>query len=96
MKHLSFRYNPYDRAPLNTVKPDDIQAFYEAYDKLSQIIVDPSNEIRVKLKPGSVLLIDNWRVMHGRSAFEGKRIMGGCYLSRDEWLSKARMLAVLC
>ncbi|CAG5116383.1 unnamed protein product [Candidula unifasciata] len=92
---LQIRYNPYDRAPLNTVRPDDVQAFYEAYSKLSGVIADPSNELWVKLKPGSVLLIDNWRVMHGRAAFEGRRIMGGCYLPRDEWLSKARLLAVL-
>ncbi|CAL1542192.1 unnamed protein product [Lymnaea stagnalis] len=92
---IQLRFNPYDRAPLNTVRPDDIPAFYEAYEKLSRIISNKDNEVWVKLKPGSVLFIDNWRVMHGRAAFDGNRVMCGCYLPREEWISLARMKGLM-
>jgi len=92
---LQLRFNPYDRAPLNTVSPQQQEKFYQAYDKLAHFIAKEEGEFWIKLKPGSVLLIDNWRVMHGRSEFDGERIMCGCYLPRDEWLSKARMLGLL-
>jgi len=92
---IHLRFNPYDRAPLNTVPPEKLPEFYEAYDKLAGIISKPKGELWVKLTPGTVLLIDNWRVMHGRSSFDGQRMMCGCYLPRDEWISKARILGLL-
>ena len=66
--------------------------YYEALRVLSKHVEAPESEFWLKLRPGSVLFIDNWRVMHGRSAFTGKRMMTGCYLPRDDWLSKARVL----
>jgi trimethyllysine dioxygenase len=33
-------------------------------------------------------VIDNWRVMHGRSAFTGERRMCGAYIGADDWRSK--------
>jgi len=92
---VQLRFNPYDRAPLNTVPPSDIPAFYEAYDMLSRTIARKEGELWVKLQPGTVIFIDNWRVMHGRSAFDGERRMCGCYLPRDEWVSKARTMGLL-
>ncbi|GFO28146.1 trimethyllysine dioxygenase, mitochondrial [Plakobranchus ocellatus] len=91
---IQLRFNPYDRAPLNTVDATDIPAFYRAYDRLLRIISDPKGQFWIKLSPGQVLLIDNWRVMHGRAAFDGTRMMCGCYLPRDEWVSKARTMGV--
>ena len=88
------RFNPYDRAPLNTVPATEIPTFYRAYGRLIKIISDPVGHFWHRLKPGQVIFIDNWRVMHGRSAFAGTRVMCGCYLPRDEWVSKARMLGV--
>lgn len=43
---------------------------------------------------GKVLLTDNWRLMHGRAAFSGRRIMGGCYLDNDDFNSKALVLGI--
>ncbi|KAH9490705.1 hypothetical protein Btru_032832 [Bulinus truncatus] len=94
-EYICLRFNPYDRAPLNTVSPEDMAAFYEAYEKLSEIISSQQNELWFKLNKGSVLLVDNWRVLHGRAAFDGNRFICGCYLPRDEWISKARMVGLL-
>lgn len=41
-----------------------------------------------------MLMFDNFRLMHGRSAFKGNRALVTAYLSRDDWLSKASVLNV--
>ena len=39
------------------------------------------------------LVVDNHRVLHGRSAFDGKRRMCGAYIGMDEYRSKLAVLA---
>ena len=53
-------------------------------------------KIRFKLEPGDLLTFDNWRVLHGRQAYQpstGMRHLQGCYVDRDEVLSRLRMSA---
>lgn len=88
------RFNPYDRSPLHTVPPDQIKQFYKSYAALTKEIRKTENEVWLTLKPGMVLFVDNWRVMHGRSAFTGLRRVSGCYLPRDDWLGKARLFGL--
>ena len=38
-------------------------------------------------------VVDNHRVLHGRSAFTGKRRMCGAYIGKDEFTSKLVVLA---
>ncbi|XP_076454276.1 trimethyllysine dioxygenase, mitochondrial-like [Babylonia areolata] len=89
------RFNPYDRAPLRTVSADQVAEFYSSYQALTQIIRRQQGELWIKLKAGMVLLVDNWRVMHGRSAFTGRRVLCGLYLPRDDWVSRARTMRLL-
>ena len=39
-----------------------------------------------------VIVVDNHRVLHGRSAFDGKRRMCGAYIGIDEYRSKLTVL----
>lgn len=100
-KITQIRYNPYDRAPMRSLRlGEDSKAenlektveFYEAYEKFSQIINSPHQALRVMLQPGTVVFLDNFRVLHGRTAFTGSRKICGSYLSRDGFLAKARPL----
>ncbi|XP_077596714.1 trimethyllysine dioxygenase, mitochondrial isoform X2 [Stigmatopora nigra] len=84
------RYNNYDRSVINTVPHDVVRRWYVAHRHLTTELRRPENELWVKLTPGKVIFIDNWRVMHGREAFTGVRQLCGCYLSQDDVLSKAR------
>nr|XP_022336473.1 trimethyllysine dioxygenase, mitochondrial-like isoform X2 [Crassostrea virginica] len=93
-KLVNIRFNPYDRSPLHTVPPDQIKQFYKSYAALTKEIRKTENEVWLKLKPGMVLFVDNWRVMHGRSAFTGLRRVSGCYLPRDDWFGKARLFGL--
>ncbi|KAA8587188.1 hypothetical protein FQN60_001024 [Etheostoma spectabile] len=84
------RYNNYDRSVMNTMPHDLVQRWYEAHRELTTELRRPENELWVKLTPGKVIFIDNWRVMHGRDSFTGLRQLCGCYLTRDDVLSSAR------
>ncbi|KAM7374081.1 hypothetical protein PAMP_006758 [Pampus punctatissimus] len=84
------RYNNYDRSVINTIPHDVVQRWYAAHRELTTELRRPENELWVKLTPGKVIFIDNWRVMHGRESFTGMRQLCGCYLTRDDVLSAAR------
>ncbi|XP_064205678.1 trimethyllysine dioxygenase, mitochondrial isoform X1 [Anguilla rostrata] len=88
------RYNNYDRAVINTIPHDVVQRWYVAHRQLTTELRKPENELWVKLKPGKVLFIDNWRVLHGRESFTGLRQLCGCYLTRDDVLNTARSLGL--
>ncbi|KAJ2904019.1 Trimethyllysine dioxygenase [Zalerion maritima] len=84
------RWNNDDRGimPLNTKTGFDTIKWYEAAAKWEAILRRPEVEYWFQLTPGKVLIFDNWRVMHGRSAFTGTRRICGGYLPRDDFVSR--------
>jgi trimethyllysine dioxygenase len=84
-------YNNYDRAPLRLATPR-MNAFYRALTLFNQLINDPCNEITMRLMPGTALLFDNWRTLHGRRAYTGHRWLCGAYLNKEDFDSKLRVL----
>jgi hypothetical protein len=42
---------------------------FELFDYMTKFAHDPNNQIRFKMKPDQILLIENCRVLHGRTAF---------------------------
>jgi len=51
------------------------------------------SEYWVQLSAGTAVVVDNHRVLHGRSAFDGKRRMCGAYIGVDEYKSKLAVLS---
>ena len=52
-------------------------------------------KIEFKLMPGDLLMMDNYRLLHGRTAYnpnEGKRYLQGCYIDYDSSEGKLRHL----
>lgn len=84
------RYNHYDRAQILNIPQSEIGIWYRAIKNLSKKMEDKQSVFKFKLTPGTVILVDNWRVLHGRNSFNGKRVMCGCYLSRDDWINLAK------
>ena len=37
-----------------------------------------------------MIVFDNWRLLHGRGAFQGKRKMAGAYINREDYLSSLK------
>lgn len=49
------------------------ESFYEAYLAFRDYLEDPAYQYSFRLKPGECLLLQNFRLLHGRAAFEGLR-----------------------
>lgn len=58
---------------------DQMASWYRAYQKFTQIIEDPAYQFQVLLQPQDFILYDNYRMLHGRTAFSGPRWMKGIY-----------------
>ncbi|KAI8149523.1 trimethyllysine dioxygenase [Fennellomyces sp. T-0311] len=84
------RYNNDDRSALNHLSSSQLEAFYDALFLWNDLLKKPENELWEPLAPGRVVLFDNWRVLHGRSAFTGHRRICGAYFPWDDYKSKAR------
>ncbi|ELT90433.1 hypothetical protein CAPTEDRAFT_222703 [Capitella teleta] len=85
------RYNHYDRSPIRTIPQQRLPEYYDALAHFSYLMTRKSGEYWLKLKPGTVIFVDNWRVLHGRASFTGNRKICGCYLPRDDWIGRARV-----
>jgi trimethyllysine dioxygenase len=84
-------FNNYDRAPFLLEEAQTIE-FYAALRVFEGLANDRSRQWRHVLAPGEALLFDNWRVLHGRSAYTGARRMCGGYVNREDVESRARQL----
>jgi len=89
---VAFRWSNKDRDVLRDVAPERVDEWYRAYKKLAALIDAPSSRLKLRLGPGSVLLLDNWRVAHGREPYVGERSLYGAYVLRDTMDSKRRYL----
>ncbi|KAK2750950.1 hypothetical protein FQN57_000025 [Myotisia sp. PD_48] len=86
------RWNNDDRAPGHGDSIETINRWYQAAKKWNEILKRPSMEICLKLEPGTPLIFDNWRVLHGRLAFTGNRRMCGGYINYDDYMSRTMLL----
>lgn len=82
------------RAPFD-VAERDMPAFYQAYRKFSELTRQPEYIVRQRLSAGEMWCFDNRRTLHARQAFDqasGMRHLRGCYMDRDELLSRIMVL----
>ena len=87
-------YNNRSIAPLN-LPADEAARFYSAYRRLASLLRAPRLQLRTRLDAGTLVVFDNQRVLHGRSAFSSARYprhLRGCYLSRDSVYSETALL----
>ncbi|KAJ3258415.1 hypothetical protein HDU77_002259 [Chytriomyces hyalinus] len=70
----------------------DVKEFYAALKCWVSILRDQENEVWIQLEPGFAVIVDNWRVLHGRSAFTGHRRICGSYHGYDDYRSRVRDL----
>lgn len=75
--------------------PDDLLDFYKAYLQFVTMSNDENYQVRFKMSPGDLYIVDNERITHARSAYDnkgGERFLQGAYADRDGLLSKWRVL----
>lgn len=88
---LQVTFNNYDRAPFY-LPAKDAERFYHAYGLFHQHVMDQENWQKIPLRPGKALIFDNWRNLHGRMGYVGKRVFYGCYINRAELESTLRIV----
>lgn len=87
-------YNHHDRAPFVLPEPE-MADVYRALHMFHDIASREALQYVFTLRPGQMVLIDNWRVLHGRRAFSGERRMAGGYVNREDLESRIRRLAAI-
>jgi gamma-butyrobetaine dioxygenase len=69
--------------------------FYAAYRRFAALLRDPRFHLQLHLGDGDLVVFDNQRTLHGRTAFSSARHprhLRGCYLTRDSVYSEASLL----
>ncbi|KAL2025096.1 hypothetical protein VTK56DRAFT_98 [Thermocarpiscus australiensis] len=84
------RWNNDDRGVVPFGEKHTPTEWYEAARKWDEILRREESECWIQLEPGKPLIFDNWRVLHGRSAFSGIRRICGGYINRDDYISRWR------
>jgi gamma-butyrobetaine dioxygenase/trimethyllysine dioxygenase len=59
-----------------------MEAWYRAHDRFARLVRDPRHQLRFSLGPGDLVLYDNHRMLHARTAFRGARWLRGVYFDR--------------
>jgi trimethyllysine dioxygenase len=84
-------YNHHDRAPFLLPEPTMTELF-DALTEFDAIANDPAVQFELALRPGDMVIFDNWRVLHGRRSFVGARHIAGGYVNREDLESTLRLL----
>lgn len=74
---------------------DQMEAYYDAYRTFGTMRESDQYQLRLKLESGDLYMVDNRRVLHGRTGFSsnGARHLQSCYIERDELISRLNVLS---
>jgi gamma-butyrobetaine dioxygenase len=75
--------------------PAELAGYYRARRAFDHLLRSPEFEIRFLLNAGELVMMDNRRLLHGRTGFdpaEGLRHLQGCYIDIDGPRSLYRVL----
>ena len=77
------------------LKKDKLDKFYKARYKFIELCNSKRFIIEFKLKPGDIMIMDNYRTLHGRTSYNmsvGRRHLQGCYIDHDSVESNMKYL----
>ena len=88
------RFSPrLDFVPL--MDKEKLELYYSARKKISELYNSDNYRIEFKIQPGDLLMMDNYRLLHGRTTYdanEGNRFLQGCYIDYDSTEGKLKYL----
>ncbi|KAK5071322.1 hypothetical protein LTS08_000040 [Lithohypha guttulata] len=67
--------------------------WYRAAKVWQELLASKEFQWQAQLQPGTPIIFDNWRIAHGRTAFDGQRRICGGYIGMDEFLARGRMIS---
>ena len=77
------------------LKRKKLDLFYKARSLFIKLCNSKKFMIKFKLSPGDIMLMDNYRTLHGRTSYNiniGQRHLQGCYIDHDSAESKMKFL----
>nr|XP_018917412.1 PREDICTED: gamma-butyrobetaine dioxygenase isoform X2 [Bemisia tabaci] len=74
------------------IPAEDVDSWYEAWSLFVQQVHNSENRALFRLTEGDILVFDNTRLVHGRTAFNDSRILEGGYMDWDLAHSRMRIL----
>jgi gamma-butyrobetaine dioxygenase len=89
VRMANFLRGPYD------LPSEQMLPYYNAYRRFIELTRDQRFRFSKRLEAGQMWCFDNRRVLHARDAFDpasGARHLQGCYVDRDELLSRILVL----
>ncbi|CAH1250332.1 BBOX1 [Branchiostoma lanceolatum] len=91
----SISYSDQSRTSILDLPADLVQPFYDALKAFNTIMCLPRNCLSLKMAAGELIVFDNNRTLHGRSAYSpdsGTRHLQGGYMDWDEIYSRMRAI----
>jgi gamma-butyrobetaine dioxygenase len=91
---IEVRFANFLRGPLDA-PAERVPELYRAYRQFQRLGREPRFRVQRRLDAGDMWVFDNRRVLHARTEFDpntGNRHLQGCYVDRDELLSRIRIL----
>lgn len=91
---LQIKYNMYYRSALSTIPFEEMDRFYTALHSISQLIQRSFQYCRIQPSSGTVILIDNWRILFSTSQSANAKLTG-CYMGWSDYMCTARQLGIV-
>jgi gamma-butyrobetaine hydroxylase len=90
----AIRFSNHSAAPF-LLPFDEMEPFYAAYRTFGAMREQARYQVRLAMGPGDLYMVDNRRVLHGRTGFSaaGARHLQSCYIERDELMSRLAVLS---
>ncbi|KAF7245627.1 Gamma-butyrobetaine dioxygenase [Varanus komodoensis] len=89
-------FNNATRDTIFDVPAEKVKPFYAALRNYVDLLNSVDNKYTYKMKPGEVVVFDNWRLLHGRQSYQtGREIsrhLEGAYADWDVVMSRLRIL----
>ena len=91
--HLKrIRYNPKIKLPFVEQDAQKKQALQVALKQFDAWLLEESQQRKISLSPGEMVLWDNWRVLHGGSAMDGNHYLSVCMSNMEDFHSRLRVI----
>jgi alpha-ketoglutarate-dependent taurine dioxygenase/DUF971 family protein len=88
---VAVHINERTMAPLDA-EENLIEPVYRALQEMLALVYAPEACVKYRLEAGQAAVLDNHRVLHARTAFNGNRHIRQCHVDRDEFFSRLRAL----
>lgn len=90
------RWNNDDRDTQRWRSLNALERWYKAAREWDRILKMKRFEIRIQLEPSRPIIFDNWRYLHGRTGFSGKRRVCGGYSKSTSFITFSFLCSCDC